>query len=57
MSFIFPGITKVFASKYVKKHQISKGDNCGTITIDRCCIASGAESPHFYLVKAENIDM
>ena len=57
MSFIFPGITKVVASKYVKKHQINKGDNSGTITIARCGIESGADGPRFYLVKAERIDL
>ena len=57
MSFIFPGITKVVASKYVKKHQINKGDNHGTITIACCGLASGADGPGFYLVKSENINM
>ena len=57
MSFIFPGITKVVASKYVKKHQINKGDNRLTIKIVRCGIASGEDGPRFYLVKAEKIDL
>ena len=57
MSFVFPGITKLFASKYVKKHQIDKGDNSGTITIARCGLASGANSPRFYLVKVKKIDL
>ena len=56
MPFTFPGITKVVASKYIKKHQIDKGDNNGTITIARCCLASGVYGPRFYLVKANNID-
>ena len=45
MSFIFPGITKAVASKYVEKHQINKGDNRGTITIARCGLASIADGP------------
>ena len=57
MSFIFPGITKVFAYTYVKKHQINKGENRGTITISRCGLASGAYGPIFYMVKAEKIDL
>ena len=57
MSFIFPGITKVVASKYVKKHQVNKGENHGTITIARCGLASGADGPRFYLVKSEKIDL
>ena len=57
MSFIFSGITKVVASKYVKKHKINKGENRGTITIARCGLVSGAYGPSFYLVKAEKIDL
>ena len=57
MSFIFPGITKVVASKYLKKHQINKSDNRGTITIARCGLASGADGPSFYLVKDKNINL
>ena len=57
ISFIFPGITKTVASKYVKKHQINKGNICGTITIARCGQASGADSHRFYLVKSKKIDM
>ena len=51
-----PRKTKVVAYKYVKKHQIRKGENCGTNTIARCGIASGVDSPSFYLVKAKKID-
>ena len=57
MSFIFPGITKVVASKYLRKHQINKGDNRGTITIARCGLASVTDGPSFYLVKANKIDL
>ena len=57
MYFISPGITKVFASKYIKKHQINKGKNRGTITIARCVLESGADGPCFYLVDAEKIDL
>ena len=57
MSFIFPGIIKVVASKYVKNHQINNDENHGTITIARCGLASGADIPLFYLVKSENIDL
>ena len=57
ISFIFPGVKKVVASKYVKKHKISKGENCVTIKIARCGIASGAYGPHLYLVKGEKIDL
>ena len=57
MSFIFPGITKVVATKSVKKHKIKKGDNRGTITIACCGLASGADGPHFYLVNAKKIDL
>ena len=57
MSFIFPGITKVVASKYVKKHQINEGDNRGTTKIACCDLASGEDGPRFYLVKAEKIDL
>ena len=56
-SFISPGITKVVASKYVKKHQINKGKNCGTTKIARCGLALGAEIPCFYLAKKENINL
>ena len=55
MSFIFPGITKVVASKYVKKNQINKGDNHGTIKIACCGLESGEDSPRFYMVKARKI--
>ena len=55
MYFIFPGITKVVASKYVKKHQINKHGNRGTITIARCGLESGADGPSFYLVKEKKI--
>ena len=57
MSFIFSGITKLVVSKYIKKHQINKGDNCGNITIAHCGLASGADGPRFYLVKTEKIDL
>ena len=57
MSFYFLGITKLIASKYVKKHQINKSDNRGTITIARCGLAAGVDGPRFYLVKADNIDL
>ena len=57
MSSIFPGITKVGAYKYVKKNLISKGENNGTITISCCSLASGADGPLFYLVKADKIDL
>ena len=57
MYFIFPGITKVFSSKYLKKHQMNKGENCGTIKIYRCGIASGTNIPRFYVVKAKNINL
>ena len=57
MSSIFPGITKVVASKYVKKNQINKGDNPGTIAISCCGLASGADGPISYLVKSEKIDL
>ena len=57
MSFIFPGLTKLVASKYVKKHKITKDDNRGTITVSRCGLASGADGPSFYLVKDEKIDL
>ena len=55
MSFIFPGITKVVTSKYVKKHQINKGDNRGNITIACCGIESGSDGPSFYLLNSEKI--
>ena len=45
------------ASKYVKKHQINMDDNRGTITISCCGLASGADVPRLYLVKAEKIDI
>ena len=57
MSFIFPGLKKLVASKYVKKHNITKDDNRGTITVSRCGLASGADGPSFYLVKDEKIDL
>ena len=43
------------ASNAVKKHQTNNYNNCGTITIARCGIASGVDGPCFYLVKADNI--
>ena len=46
---------KVVASKAVKKHKINTDDNRGTITISCCGLASGVDSPSFYLVKAEKI--
>ena len=55
MSFLFPGITKVVAYKFVKKRLINKGDSCGTITIARCGLSSGADGPRFYLVKSNKI--
>ena len=51
------GATKVVASKYVKKQQMNKDDNRGTITIARCGLASGVDGPRFFLVKAEKIDL
>ena len=36
---------------------MNKGDNLGTITIDCCGLASGADGPRSYLVKAKKIDM
>ena len=57
MSFNFSGITKLVAYKYVNKHQINKGENCGTITIACCGLLSGADGPHFNLVKADNINL
>jgi hypothetical protein len=50
------GATKVIASKVVKKQQINKSDNKGTITIARCGLASGVDGPRFFLVKGEKID-
>ena len=47
----------VVASKAVKKHQINMDNNRGTITIYFCGLASGVDAPHFYLVKAEKIDI
>ena len=52
-----PGFTKVVASKAVKKHQMNKDDNRGTITIARCGLASGADGPRFFLVKGEKVEM
>ena len=45
------------ASKAVKKHQTNADDNHGTINISCCGLASGVDGTHFYLVKAENIDI
>ena len=45
------------ASKAVKKHQTNTDDNCRTINISRCGLASGVDCPRLYLVKAENIDI
>jgi hypothetical protein len=50
--FLFSSATKVVASKYEKKQQINKLDNRGTITIAHCGLASDADGPHFFLVKA-----
>ena len=47
----------MFASKYVKKDQMNKDDNRGTIIVARCDLAPGADGPHFFLVKAEKIDL
>ena len=47
----------MFASKYVKKDQMNKDDNRGTIIVARCDLAPGADGPHFFLVKAEKIDI
>ena len=44
------------ASKHVKKHQMNKDDNRGSITISRSGLASGQEGPRFFLVKAEKIE-
>ena len=57
MSCIFPGIKKLVASKYVKKYQMNKGENCGTIKIYCCGLASGADCPFFYLANAEKINL
>ena len=51
------GATKVVASKYFKKQQINKDNNCSTITISRCDLASGADCPQLYFFKAEKIDL
>ena len=45
------------ASKALKKHQTNTDNNCGTITISCCGLASGVYAPRFYLVKAEEIDL
>ena len=47
----------MLASKAVKKHQTNMDDDHGTITISCCGLASGVDDPHFYLAKAENIDL
>ena len=44
------------ASKHVKKQQINKDDNCSSITISCCGLASGHKGPHFFLVKAEKVE-
>ena len=44
-------------SKSVNKHQTNTDNKCGTITISHCGLASGSDDPHFYLAKAENIDI
>ena len=49
-------LTLLVATTFVMPGKI-KGDNRGTITIARCGLASGADGPHFYLVKAEKIDL
>ena len=54
MSFIFPGMKKLVASKYVKKHQINKGDNRGTIKIYCCGIAPGADGTRSFCEGREN---
>ena len=53
----FSGVTNVVSSKAVKKHQMNTDDNRVTITIYLCGLASGADVPRFYLVKAEKIDI
>ena len=45
------------ASKALKKHQTDTDDNCRTITIYFCGLASGVDGPRFYLVKSEKIDI
>ena len=45
------------SSKAVKKHQMNTEDNRRTINISHCGLASGVDSPRFYLVKAEKIDI
>ena len=54
--FYFSGVTKVVASKYVKKHHIDQGENRGAITIASFCLSSVEYGPCFYLLKAENIN-
>ena len=53
----FSGVTKVVASKAAKKHQTNTDNNRWTITISCCGLISSVDGPHFYLVKAENIDI
>ena len=43
--------------KAVKKHQTNTDNNCGTITISCCGLASGVDGTRFYLVKVEKIDL
>ena len=50
------GTTKVVASNHVKKHQMNKDDNRGSITIARCGLSAGVEGPRYFLVKAEKIE-
>ena len=50
------GTMKVVASNHVKKHQMNKDGNRGSITIARCGISAGADGPRYLLVKAEKIE-
>ena len=50
------GTTKVVASMYVKKYQMSKDNNHGSITIVRVGLAVGVEGPRFFLAKGEKVD-
>ena len=50
------GATKVVASKYIKKQQINKDDNRGTVTIAGSGLKNGQEGPRFFLVKAEKVE-
>ena len=42
---------------HAKNKRMNKDDNHDTITIYRCGIASGADGPQLFLVKAENIEL